>query len=94
MMLALVCARNVRPALFMLGAAGCTHARWQKTFGLLFDLIDAQGRGVSFSARRSVPRFAGSGYIELCVSGLAWQKLYNLYYVKYNFKLLRPGLCA
>lgn len=47
MMLALAGARNVRPALLMLGAVGCIHARGQKTFLLnLYCYIDTQGRGV------------------------------------------------
>ena len=58
MMLALVCARDfARPALLMLGAAGGTHARGQKTFLLnLYRLIDTQGRGVHGPDERGLER--------------------------------------
>ena len=61
-MLALACARNVRPALLMLGAAGCIHARGQKTFMLnLYRLIDTQGRSSAGPGEARPP--AGGGYL-------------------------------
>ena len=56
MMLALAGARNVRPALLMLGAAG-TLMRGQKTFLLnLHRYIDTQGRGVHGPDERGLER--------------------------------------
>ena len=55
-MLALAGARNVRPALLMLGAAG-TLMRGQKTFLLnLHRYIDTQGRGVHGPDERGLER--------------------------------------
>lgn len=68
MMLALAGVRNVRPALLMLGAAGCTHARGQKTFLLnLHRLIDTQGRGVHGPDERGLERLFNitSNYITV-----------------------------
>ena len=68
-MLAWVCARNfARPALLMLGAAGCIHARGQKTFLLkLHRLIDTQGRGVHGPDERGLERLFSitSNYITV-----------------------------
>jgi hypothetical protein len=56
-MLALVGARNVRPALLMLGAVGALNARGQKTFLLnLYRYIDTQGRGVHGPDERGLER--------------------------------------
>lgn len=50
-------ARNVRPALLMLGAVGCIHARGQKTFLLnLYRYIETQGRGVHGPDERGLER--------------------------------------
>ena len=67
-MLALAGARNVRPALLMLGAAGCIHARGQKTFLLnLHRYIDTQGRGVHGPDERGLERLFSitSNYITV-----------------------------
>jgi len=59
-----------RPALLMLGAAGCIHARRQKTFLLnLHHLIDTQGRGVHGPDERGLERLFTHNV-----------KLYNLAY--------------
>ncbi len=56
-MLALAGARNVRPALLMLGAVDALNARGQKTFLLnLYRYIDTQGRGVHGPDERGLER--------------------------------------
>ena len=72
-MLALVCARDfARPALLMLGAAGCTHARGQKTFLFnLYRLIDTQGRGVHGPDERGLERlFTHNVKLYNCAAGM------------------------
>ena len=56
----------------MLGAAGCTHARGQKTFLLnLYRLIDTQGRGVHGPDERGLERlFIHNVKLYNCAAGL------------------------
>jgi hypothetical protein len=70
-MRALVCAQHVRPALLMLGAVGCIHARGQKTFVLnLYRLIDTQGRGVHGPDERGLERlFTHNVKLYNCAAG-------------------------
>jgi hypothetical protein len=56
----------------MLGAAGCIHARWQKTFLLnLYRYIDTQGRGVHGPDERGLERlFTHNVKLYNCAVGL------------------------
>jgi hypothetical protein len=94
-MLALAGARNVRPALLMLGGLVVLNAGWQKTFLLnLHRFIDTQGRGVHGPDERGLERlFTHNVKLYNCVAGL------RAYAVTSNRSRIAPdqrskGMCA